>query len=334
MKNKELVEFLESNFKSTDKVTMVLNMGKGGVVEKCYHSATWTSPEDNEYDYTCTSLNYWKRSNIEVGFWDVEELIDLLKLKNVNELSNKDIHDMTLGDSSDGYVEIENLKWDGKKPKKRELDELDNMQLYDGNIDDSELEFDAGSIELMEVTISKKHHINIQYDGKYEVNLGPRITEWTVADKKKYERKYKAAMKTLKELAEEYNLILEAEITENLPKFEKYDFEGPVYGNGETYVYVENTRDWREKEVVELEVETEVGTTMKFQFNDLLQLIALRNNITKAVDKFDRGYFDKQVVDNAWEPVKEDDFSFTDSDFESSDDDTDDDDDNFVSNEY
>lgn len=320
MKNTKLVKELQKELKSDHSVSLTLSMGKYSVTEVCDHSGYWG---DNEYSVSCRSRNNWKRAEVEAKFYDLDSLIDLLKEKNLSEMGPEDFEDKSLGNASDGSVDVDEIEWDGDdKPTDEELEDLDDMDLYNLDINDNEIEFEVGSIWQLEAIINGKHKLILTADDTYTIEYGPRIKKWTKADKTKYEQRYVAAMNELIELQKQYELLMDERIDENLPELE-YSAECPTFGNGKVKLVLDDRTDWRKKDVVEFEFTNEVGARFVFHFDNLKKLVKLRNEVLKQVDKFDRPYMDASEVEDAWEnkPEEEPEYSY-----ESDDENTDEDD--------
>ena len=151
MKNKELVSKLKKYPKDSE-VKLTFNLEKNCLVETCYHIGSW-----NEYKFSCSSYTNWRRSTIESEYVDLEELISLLKKKNLNEISSDDMSNISLSiqESSDGSVDVDEIEWTEETPTEEELEDLEKNDLYwDSEITDSEIEFPKGTIWYMDITVN------------------------------------------------------------------------------------------------------------------------------------------------------------------------------------
>ncbi len=148
MKNKEIVEQLKK-FPKDSEVKLVLKLTKYALTEICYHSGTW-----NDKGFTLESQTNWKRSEVESENFDLEELIELLSEKELKDLSSDDFGNLSLGEASDGGIDIDEIEWDEPLTEEEE-DEVVPMDLFsDSDINDSDLQFDAGSIWFMEIEVN------------------------------------------------------------------------------------------------------------------------------------------------------------------------------------
>jgi hypothetical protein len=87
----------------------------------------------------------------------LEELISLLKKKNLNEISSDDMSNISLSiqESSDGSVDVDEIEWTEETPTEEELEDLEKNDLYwDSEITDSEIEFPKGAIWYMDITVN------------------------------------------------------------------------------------------------------------------------------------------------------------------------------------
>lgn len=81
--------------------------------------------------------------------FNVQELIELLESKELNELQDVDFPDLSVETTTDGNVDVTNIEWE-EPLTEEEGSEFSPMDLYwDSEITDSELNFGAGSIHTM-----------------------------------------------------------------------------------------------------------------------------------------------------------------------------------------
>ncbi len=145
MKNKEIVKQLKQLPKDSD-VNIKLKLTKYALTEICYHNGRW-----REKGFYCESQTNWKHSEVESENFGLEELIELLSKKELKEMSSFDFGNLSLGESTDGSIEVDEIEWE-EPLTEEEQDELAPMDLYmDSDINDSDLQFDEGTIWFMEI---------------------------------------------------------------------------------------------------------------------------------------------------------------------------------------
>jgi hypothetical protein len=148
MKNKEIIKQLKKYPLETE-INVKVNLNKHSLGEHCSHDGEW-----NGYSFTCSSFTSWKRGTLEDVGMTVEILINVLKKKELNELTSEDFVDLQLIENSDGDVDVDDIEWIGDEPTEEELEDLNHMDLYmDSSINDSEYEFVENSVYMLEVTI-------------------------------------------------------------------------------------------------------------------------------------------------------------------------------------
>ena len=156
MKKEEVVELLVQLVDQYQSVKAKLILDKNALKEICYHSGTW-----NENDFYCVSSSYWSSAEVEV-VTSVEEIIELLANKDLVDFDNDDFDEMSLGEANDADVTISEIEWLGQEPTDEEKEENDysDMELYwDSNVNDSELQFDGGSVLSIELTVNDVTYI-------------------------------------------------------------------------------------------------------------------------------------------------------------------------------
>lgn len=148
MKNKDIVNKLK-NYGEDSTIKVKINLEKYSLVETCYHRGTWEG-----IGFSCTSYTNWKRGSLETNEFSLEDLITLLKKKNLNQMGSKDFPSMNVDENMDGSIDIEDIEWD-EEPTEEQLETLNKNDLYwDSEITDSEYEFDEGSIWFMEIEVN------------------------------------------------------------------------------------------------------------------------------------------------------------------------------------
>lgn len=148
MKNKEIVSKLKKCSKDAE-VSLKLKLTKYALTEICYHNGNWEGKP-----FFCESQSNWKHSEVESESVDLEDLIELLSKKNIDELCSDDFSNLSLGEASDGSVEVDEIEWDSDDLTEEEESQVDKMDLYwNSDITDSELQFPNGSIWFMEIDV-------------------------------------------------------------------------------------------------------------------------------------------------------------------------------------
>ena len=238
------------------KVKIHLHFGSG-LNEKLRVVGTWNS----EYEYTMDCTNYWSRGNLVTNYHSVQDLIDLLSEKNVNEMSDKDFTDIELEETLNGNLELDELIWDKPKPTKKVLDEdgFDYHDLYDtGEITDSDYEF-VGPDSLFVELRNDRDTLHIGIEGEYKFTKGPRVKRWTKKNQQDFQYEYMTHVNELAKLHEKYELIIEERLTENLPNVSdgdikelRFQFDGVKAEIDSVY------KSWHD-ELLEITITNEVG---------------------------------------------------------------------------
>ncbi len=298
MKNKKLINQLEKEYKPQEGVEIEIGLPLG-LSETNYHRGTWRGK-----GFTCTSNVYWKRGRLKNGGMDVFDLMELLKAKTIGEMSDEDFDNLELLETQDGYTDVSDIEWDDQ-PTDEELEELDTNELYtDSEITDCEYHVDAGGIRSLTVSI-RKDTLTIDEEG-YNLSLAPRIRKWTKKDKADYEARMTVAIAEMIELQSTYDLILESEVTENLPTVEVDATEAPVLRAKRFEVVSES--DSMGRDVIGIVVWAENGPAFRIHLTGLRDSVALRNSLARHVDGFGRPFMQQCEVDDAYDPPVEYDF--------------------------
>jgi len=292
MKNEELIKKLEKEYKPDQETSIELDFPHG-IGETNYHRGTWRG-----HDFTCTSNIEWKRGRLKTDYMSVSDLVDLLRDKDMSEISSDDLQDLNLVETQDGSTDVTDIEWDGE-PTEEELEELNVMDLYsDSEITDCEYDFAAGMIGTMTVQI-RKDTLVIGDDG-YELTLAPRIRKWTKKDKDKLEARTLVAVAGMMEVQSTYDLLLESEVTDNLPHVDVAAHEAPVLRVKSFDVVTET--DVLGQEVISLVFWAQNGPAVRMVVTGLADAIRLRNMLGRQVDGFGRPYGQGLKVDDGWEP--------------------------------
>jgi hypothetical protein len=148
MKNKSIVNQLK-NFPKDSEVSLKLKLTKYSLTEICYHSGIWDGK-----NFFCESQSNWKHSEAESSEVNLEELIELLSSKTIDEMSSDNFSNLSLGDSTDGNIEVSEIEWEGDINEEEQSD-VDPMDLYwNSDINDSDITFAPSSIWFMEIDVN------------------------------------------------------------------------------------------------------------------------------------------------------------------------------------
>ena len=311
MKNEKLIEILQKEYDVDSRVKIHLHFGSG-LAEKLVVVGTW----NGDYGYSMDCTNYWKRGNLVTKYHSVQDLIDLLSEKNVSEMTNKDFTDIELEETVNGYLDLDKLVWDKPKPSKKLLDDedFDFNDLYNtGEITDSDYEF-VGPDSLYVELRNDRDSLHISQDG-YKFIKGPRVKRWTKANQQQFQGEYIATVNKLAELHEKYELIIEEGLTENLPNVTeevirevRFKFDGVKAEVDSIY------KDWHD-EPLEIIITNEVGAKFITEISGIKDMIRLRNELIRRIDKLLCGS-SEAVVDEAWEPETETNWDDDDTDLD------------------
>ena len=312
MKNEKLIEILKKEYDVDSRVKIHLHFGSG-LAEKLVVCGTW----NGDYGYSMDCTNYWKRGNLVTNYHSVQDLIDLLSEKNVSEMTNKDFTDIELEETVNGYLDLDELVWDKPKPSKKLLDDedFDFNDLYNtGEITDSDYEF-VGPDSLFVELRNDRDTLHISEDG-YKFIKGPRVKRWTKKNQEEFQEEYISTVNKLAQLHDKYELIIEEGLTENLPDVTeevirevRFKFDGVKAEIDSVY------KDWHD-EPLEIIITNEVGAKFITEISGIKDMIRLRNELIKRVDKLLCGS-SEGVVEEAWEPEPEINWDTDDDDDES-----------------
>lgn len=297
MRHEALIEELTREFELDDEVSIRLFMSNYSVNEICNHEGDW-----NGYSVNCQSTTNWNKCELCIESWTVSELIDILYNYSIDEISSDYLHEhLTLGSLEGGSVDIDQVSWINQPPLDEDLQDFDKQELYDLHINDSEIKFDPGSIERLEISLRKSDRLVIHANGDYYFELAPRIKWWSIEDKSLFEQQYSSALKELKQLQFKYNLLLQSGVDENLPDVSSGETDNSlVFGNSKCSCCITSEVDWRDKKVIEMQFLTEHGSIFSFQFDSFTELIKLRNLLILQVDKFGRESSDQIEIEQTW----------------------------------
>ena len=137
-------------------------------------------------------------------------------------------------------------------------------------------------------------------DGKgYDLSLAPRIKKWTKKDKSGYEDRMADAMSRLTELQSTYGLIVESEVTDNLPTLDVPACDAPVLRASR--FEVDSASDPLGRDVISVAVWAENGPAFRIHVTNLRDAVALRNALSRQVDGFGRQFMQRCEVDDAYD---------------------------------
>jgi hypothetical protein len=132
---KELKEYIDC-----DDLKLTLTFQRKSLSETLYVNGTW-----NDKDYSITADICWRGGELYTTDIDVEDLIKLLKKKNISEMTHKDFSSLELNETRDGDTSFYDLEWSEPLTEEEEEDAPSEWDMYnDGEISDAWYEFDGG----------------------------------------------------------------------------------------------------------------------------------------------------------------------------------------------
>lgn len=155
MKNRRIINQLKK-FKEDEFIKITIIMDKKRLNEVCFHKGTW-----NGKSFSCDSITTWRTAELFTEEMFVHEIIDLLKNKDKDEMDYRDFIGLSLVESTDANIEIENIFWD-EFITEQESEDFNEMDLYwNSEITDSEYKFDVGSIESIKIEAGENFEIEL-----------------------------------------------------------------------------------------------------------------------------------------------------------------------------
>lgn len=143
MKKQEVIQVLKS-LDQDSSVKVTIDLYRKSLLEICYHTG---SKFDKKF--TCDTETTWRGASLVCEQFNIKELIELLKSKELKDMEELDFPDLSLETSTDGEVDVTNIEWEEPLTEEEESD-FSPMDLYwDSEITDSELNFGSGSIHTM-----------------------------------------------------------------------------------------------------------------------------------------------------------------------------------------
>ena len=152
MKNKEIVTELKK-LNSEDKAKVTIICGKRCLDEVNYVTGTW---EDKTY--SCEASTNWRTGELYTEEMTVEDVIKVLKNKELSNMGISDFPSLQMGEASDGSTDVYDIEW--SEPLTEEEEDLapSGMDMYwDGDIDDVDYDIAPGGI--VQVTIEVGDYI-------------------------------------------------------------------------------------------------------------------------------------------------------------------------------
>ena len=144
MKNKQIVEELKKlNPEDTAKITIIC--GKRCLDEINYVSGTWEGK-----NYSCEASTNWRSAELSTEEMTIDEVIKLLKKKDLSDMNQEDFSGLQLQESTDGSTDVYDVEWDELLTEEEEEIAPSGMDMYwDGTITDVDYEIaPSGIIEL------------------------------------------------------------------------------------------------------------------------------------------------------------------------------------------
>lgn len=128
------------DYMNSDNLTITLTFGKKSLTETLYVSGKWEGK-----NYSITADINWRSGELKTTEMDVFELVKLLKIKNISEMTHKDFSGLELVETRDGDTSFYDLEWSEPLTEEEEGEAPSEWDMYnDGEIDDSWYEFDGG----------------------------------------------------------------------------------------------------------------------------------------------------------------------------------------------
>jgi hypothetical protein len=152
MKNKEIVTELKK-FNSEDKAKVTIICGKRCLDEVNYVTGTWEGKI-----YSCEASTNWRTGELYTEEMTVEDVIKVLKKKELSNMGISDFPSLQMGEATDGSTDVYDIEW--SEPLTEEEEDLapSGMDMYwDGDIDDVDYDIAPGGI--VQVTIEVGDYI-------------------------------------------------------------------------------------------------------------------------------------------------------------------------------
>lgn len=129
MPYKDIVKQLKA-LDQEQKVEIILDAGKKGLVEECQ-----TSAEYEGYWVSFLASTSWRSSEVKTTEMTLADVVKLLKKKTLAKMTDKDFYGIYNEESSDGGMDFSKVEWQKGTPEKVK-EEADLFDLYfKGEID-------------------------------------------------------------------------------------------------------------------------------------------------------------------------------------------------------
>lgn len=151
MKNKKIVAELKK-LNPEDLVKLTITCGKRCLDEINYVSGSWEGKS-----YSCEASTNWRSSELSTEEMTVEDVINLLKKKDLSEMDESDFSGLQMGEAFDGSTDVYDITWDEVLTEEEESFAPSGMDMYwEGDINDVEYEISSGGI--IELTIESGNY--------------------------------------------------------------------------------------------------------------------------------------------------------------------------------
>ena len=148
MKNKEIVTELKK-LNSEDKAKVTIICGKRCLDEINYVSGTW---EDKTY--TCEASTNWRTGELYTEEMTVEDVIKLLKKKEIFNMDVGDFPNLQMGEATDGSTDVYDIEWSEVLTEEEEEIAPSGMDMYwEGDINDVDYEIAPNGIVEMTIEV-------------------------------------------------------------------------------------------------------------------------------------------------------------------------------------
>ena len=167
MSNQDLIKQLKQLKNKDQVVKSTLVLESNSVLETSYHSGTW-----NGHEFECCCLAYWNSAEVDVEI-NLEQLIELLENKGLNQFDHSDFDDVSLGEANNPDISVSGIELMDDEPTEDEKEENDfeEIELYNfSEINDYECTFETGSVLSMTFNIDGNSYTIDNNSVNLEVN--------------------------------------------------------------------------------------------------------------------------------------------------------------------
>ena len=148
MKNKEIITELKK-LNPEDNVKLTIICGKKCLNEINYVSGTWEGKT-----YSCEASTNWRTGELYTEEMTVEDVIKVLKKKELSNMGISDFPSLQMGEATDGSTDVYDIEW--SEPLTEEEEDLvpSGMDMYwDGDIDDVDYDIAPGGINELTIEV-------------------------------------------------------------------------------------------------------------------------------------------------------------------------------------